>query len=108
MHNCFVAFNPESLQLSKKKSAKSHFENVKYSFVHCLNRYRKHSLYFKSKTRGYALLFDDAAADKGHTCYKNLLVMQDRNAFTKRTLTTGSLTRFDRVHVEPLLLFRAG
>lgn len=67
----------------RDKAGKNTIDHVKYPFIHCLNTYGKNSLYFRSRSVGYCLLFEESdptkKEKKGVQCYQNLLLMQERN-----------------------------
>lgn len=75
------------------KGAKSTIDHVKYPFIHCLNTYGKNSLYFKSRSVGYCLLFQESDPSKkekkGAQCYKNLLLMLEQKSRSGEKETIG-------------------
>ena len=62
---------------------------VKYPFITCLNQYRDFSFYFKFKKFGYCMIFDKSNKINGQRCYKNLLMLMDKNVKTQKVFQIG-------------------
>ena len=90
MKHCYLMFNPESFQISDDKAHKIALDNIKYNFIHALDSYQNHSLFFKSKKVGYCFIFKKKLKKNGIQCYKNLLVMQDQKNKNKNCLKIGN------------------
>ena len=82
-------FNTDAFLISRDKLTKNIIEHIKYPFIHCLNMFMKNSLYFKSKSIGYCLIFKDENAEKGKQCYENLLLLGEQEFNIKKKNKIG-------------------
>lgn len=88
-------FKPEALMICRDKANKNIIDHIKYPFIHCLNLYKKNSLYFKSRDVGYCLIFENKDENQkkknGNQCYKNLLLLQEQTTSAKKREKIGIL-----------------
>ena len=81
----FIKLKKDALWISKDSIFKKIVEVIKYPYISCLNRLQNNSLYLKSKTFGYGLLFQEDKASQGKTLLKNLLLLKGKdNLFQKK------------------------